>query len=71
MEAVHELATETDKRLSVHEAICASRYESIQNRFDDGSKRMSRIEYLLYVVIAVVLLGPGVAAEFVKKLLGF
>jgi len=71
MEAVQELATDTDKRLSVHEAVCASRYEGIQNRFDDGSKRMSRIEYLLYVVIAVVLLGPGVAAEFVKKLLGF
>jgi hypothetical protein len=71
MEAVHELATDTDKRLSVHEAVCASRYEGIQNRFDDGSKRMSRIEYLLYVVILAVLLGPGVAAEFVKKLLGF
>jgi hypothetical protein len=70
MEAVHELASETDKRLSVHEAVCASRYESIQGRFDEGSKRMNRIEYLLYVVIAVVLLGPGVAADFVKKLLG-
>ena len=70
MEDVHGLATETDKRLSVHEAICAQRYEVIQSRFDDGSKRMNRIEYLLYVLIAVVLLGPGVAAEFVKKLLG-
>ena len=70
MEAVHELANETDKRLSVHEAICAQRYEGIQSRFDEGSKRMTKIEYLLYVVIAVVLLGPGVAAEFVKKLLG-
>jgi hypothetical protein len=70
MEAVHELATETDKRLSVHEAICAQRYEGIQARFDDGSKRMNRIEYLLYILILVVLLGPGVAAEFVKKLLG-
>jgi len=70
MEAVHELATDTDKRLSVHEAICASRYENIQERFDDGSKRMNRIEYLLYVVIAAVLLVPGVAAEFVKKVLG-
>ena len=70
MEAVHELANETDKRLSVHEAICAQRYEVIQTRFDEGSKRMTRVEYLLYVVIAVVLLGPGVAAEFVKKLLG-
>ena len=70
MEQIQELATETDKRLSVHEAICAQRYEGIQARFDDGSKRMNRIEYLLYVVIGVVLLGPGVAAEFVKKLLG-
>ena len=70
MEGVHELASETDKRLSVHEAVCAQRYEVIQNRFDEGSKRMNRIEYLLYVVIAVVLLGPGVAAEFVKKILG-
>ena len=70
MADVHELASETDKRLSVHEAICAQRYESIQGRFDDGSKRMTKIEYLLYVVIAAVLFGPGVAAEFAKKLLG-
>ena len=70
MEGVHELATETDKRLSVHEAICASRYEGIQARFDDGSKRMTKIEYLLYAVIVLVLFGPGVAAEFVKKVLG-
>jgi hypothetical protein len=70
MEQIQELATETDKRLSVHEAICAQRYESIQARFDDGSKRMTKIEYLLYVVILAVLLGPGVAADFVKKLLG-
>ena len=70
MAEIHELATETDKRLSVHEAICASRYEGIQARFDDGSKRMTKIEYLLYAVIVLVLFGPGVAAEFVKKLLG-
>jgi hypothetical protein len=70
MEGVHELATETDKRLSVHEAICASRYESIQARFDDGSKRMTKIEYLLYVLILAVLLGPGVAAEMLKKVFG-
>jgi hypothetical protein len=69
MEQIQELANETDKRLSVHEAICAQRYEGIQARFDDGSKRMTKIEYLLYVLLAVVLLGPGVAAEFVKKLL--
>jgi hypothetical protein len=70
MEDTHGLATETDKRLSVHEAICAQRYEGIQARFDDGSKRMTKIEYLLYAVIVLVLLGPGVAAEFVRKLIG-
>ena len=70
METVHELANDTDKRLSVHEAVCAQRYESIQARFDDGSKRMTKIEYLLYVVILAVLMGPGVAAEMVKKVSG-
>lgn len=70
MADVEELATETDKRLSIHEAICAQRYEGIQARFDDGSKRMNKIEYLLYGVIVCVLFGPGVAAEFVKKMLG-
>jgi hypothetical protein len=70
MADVHELANDTDKRLSVHEAICAQRYEVIQSRFDEGSKRMTKIEYLLYVVILAVLLGPGVAAEFVKKFFG-
>jgi len=70
MADVQELASDTDKRLSVHEAICAQRYEGIQDRFDDGSKRMTKIEYLLYVVIATVLLGPGVAAMFVKKIFG-
>jgi hypothetical protein len=70
MEDIHGLATETDKRLSVHEAICAQRYEGIQARFDDGSKRMTKIEYLLYVLILAVLLGPGVAADIVKKIIG-
>jgi hypothetical protein len=65
-----KMVTETDARLTTHEQICAQRYEGIQARFDDGSKRMTKIEYLLYILIAVVLLGPGVAAEFVKKLLG-
>ena len=70
MADVHELANDTDKRLSVHEAICAQRYEGIQRRFDDGSKRMTKIEYLLYGVIICVLFGPGVAGELIKKILG-
>jgi hypothetical protein len=70
MDEVHELANDTDKRLSIHEAVCAQRYEGIQSRFDDGSKRMTKIEYLLYVLILAVLMGPGVAADFVKKIFG-
>ena len=70
MNDTHELATETDKRLAVHEAICASRYEGIQKRFDDGSKRMQRIEYILYAIGVAVLFGPGAAADFVKKFIG-
>ena len=59
-----------ETKFAVHEAICAQRYEAIQNRLDDGSKRMSRIEYLLYITIVAVLLGPGVAAMFIKNLIG-
>jgi hypothetical protein len=59
-----------DTKLSVHEAVCAQRYERINESLDNGKKRMEKIELLLYITIAAVLLGPGVAAEFVKKLLG-
>jgi len=59
----------TDAKLSTHEEICALRYEAIQKSFESGSKRMSRIEYILYALIAVTLLGPGFAAELLKKLL--
>ena len=64
------MSDDLDKRLSVHEAICAQRYEQIEKRLGDGSRRMRHIEWLLYITIAAVLLGPGVAAVFVKKILG-
>ena len=65
-----KMISETEAKLSVHEQVCVERYAGIQKSFADGSKRMTKIEYLLYVVIAAVLFGPGVAAEFVKKVLG-
>jgi len=61
---------ELEKEFAVHEAICAQRYEAIESKLEAGDKRMTKIEYLLYVVMACVLFGPGVAAEFVKKILG-
>lgn len=63
-----ELSVEA--KLAIHEATSATRYQHIEDRLEKGDKRMTRIEYLLYAVILVQLFGPGVAAEFVKKLLG-
>ena len=59
-----------DTKLAVHEAVCMERYNSIDRSLRDGDKRMTKIEYLLYAVIVCVLFGPGVAAEFIKKLFG-
>jgi len=64
------MEADIDKRLAVHEAICAERYNASSASLKKGDQRMTKIEYLLYAVILAVLLGPGVAAEFVKKLLG-
>ena len=61
---------QTETKLAVHEAVCAERYNSIDRSLRDGDKRMTKIEYLLYVVILAVLLGPGVAAEVFKKIFG-
>jgi hypothetical protein len=65
-----KMISETEAKLATHEQICAVRYEGIQKSFAAGSKRMTKIEYLLYIVIVAVLFGPGVAGEFVKKALG-
>ena len=60
----------TAARLDTHEAICAHRYEKINESLEHGEKRMTKIEYLLYAVMAVVLFGPGVAATIIHKLFG-
>ena len=65
-----KMISETEAKLATHEQICVQRYEGIQKSFSDGSKRMKTIEVLLYITIAAVLFGPGVAGEFVKKVLG-
>ena len=64
------LVAENDKRLSVHEAICAERYEGIQDSFRKGAKRMQKIEYLLYFIAGAVLLGPGFTAQLMKHFIG-
>jgi cell division protein FtsL len=63
-----ELSVEA--KLAIHEATSASRYQHIEDRLEKGDKRMTRIEYLLYIVIGAVLLGPGFAAQLIHKLFG-
>ena len=64
------MSESTETRFSVHEAVCLERYNAIDRSLRDGDKRMTKIEMLLYVLIVAVLFGPGVAGEFVKKILG-
>jgi len=64
------MTDDTTTKLAVHEAVCASRYTAIEKSFTEGDKRMTRIEYLLYVVIGAVLLGPGFVGTVINKLIG-
>lgn len=64
------MAEDADTRIAVHEAVCAERYGNIKDSLEKGSDRMQKIEYLIYAVMALVLLGPGVAAELFKKIFG-
>lgn len=59
-----------ETRLSVHEAVCAQRYERINEALDAGKKRMGRIEILMYIIAGAVMLGPGFAAKLIGKLFG-
>ena len=69
MKSFEQLLNETEKRLSVHEAICAERYEGIQESFKKGVDRMQKIERLLYAIIACVVLGPAFTTELIKSIL--
>jgi hypothetical protein len=59
-----------ETKLAVHEAVCAERYRSIEDKLDRNKDRMKHVEYILYAVMVAVLFGPGVAASFFQKLLG-
>lgn len=62
------MSLETD--FYAHQASCDQRYKSIEEKLESGKARMTRIEYLIYIVIASVLLGPGFASQMVMKFLG-
>jgi len=62
------IIADTDKRLSVHEAVCEQRYNAILESFNKGTKRMERIEYLLYAVIVSIFFGKDFLVDTVKNL---
>ena len=61
---------DTEKDLAVHVAVCEERYSHIAQLLKDGEKRMTKIEYLIYGVMLLVLLGPNVAGQFFHKFFG-
>ncbi len=63
-----ELSVEA--KLAIHEETSALRYKHIEERLEKGERKMTRIEYMLYVIIVFILLGPGAAAQFIHKLFG-
>jgi hypothetical protein len=60
----------TEQDLAVHVAVCDERYRRIEQSLTDGERRMTKIEYLIYGVMLLVLLGPGVAGQFFHKFFG-
>ena len=61
------MSLETD--FYAHQASCDERYKNIEEKLEAGKQRMTRIEYLLYVVSGAVLLGPGFVGVIVNKLI--
>ena len=60
----------TEQDLAVHVAVCDERYRRIEQCLRDGERRMTKIEFLIYGVMLLVLLGPGVAGQFFHKVFG-
>ena len=64
---MESIIIETDKRLNAHEQVCAERYKGILDSFEQGSKRMQRIEYLLYLAILAAFLNKDVLIDILKS----
>lgn len=61
---------DNEKRIEVHEAVCAERYKGILDSLGKGDKRMQRIEYIIYFLVIAVIGGRDIAlkiAEFFAK----
>jgi len=61
---------ETATKLDVHLAECALRYTNISESLTRGERMMGRLQTLIGLLAVMVLLGPGFAAELIKKFIG-
>ncbi|WP_109477718.1 hypothetical protein [Paraburkholderia sp. C35] len=57
---------ENKRRIEVHEAVCAERYQGIIDKFGRGEKRMQRIEYVIYFLMLVCLFGRDSAMKLLE-----
>lgn len=57
---------ENEKRIAVHEVICAERYKGILDSFRRGEKRMQRIEYIIYFLLLTVVMGRDGALRAIE-----
>lgn len=58
-----EAAQKANSRIDGHESLCAERYGGIISR-------MGRVEYLIYAIIGLLLIGEGTIGSLVKRLFG-
>ena len=63
------MEAENNTRISVHEAVCAERYKRIEESFERGSKRMARIEYMLYTLIVLTFFGKETFMELLQAVI--
>ncbi|CAB3784219.1 hypothetical protein [Pararobbsia alpina] len=57
---------DNEKRIEVHEAVCAERYQGILDRFKRGDKRMQRVEYVLYFLALIAIVGRDGAMRVIE-----
>lgn len=65
-----DASDDTKTKLEVHLAECALRYNNMSECLARGERMMNRLQLLIGLLAVMVLLGPGFAAELIKKLIG-
>ena len=57
-------AKESIEKISEHQKECAIRYENIEKRLEDGSRRFDRLEAMLWAVYPFII-GALIVSEYI------